>query len=83
MSTEHLLIFLAFGILAGFLAGHIWKGSGFGLLGDLIVGVIGSFIGVWVFSLLNISSAGIVGMLVASVIGALILLYVLRHVKRR
>jgi uncharacterized membrane protein YeaQ/YmgE (transglycosylase-associated protein family) len=81
MSTEHLLIFLGFGILAGFLAGHIWKGSGFGLVGDLIVGVIGSFIGVWVFGLLNISSSGIIGMLIAAIIGALILLYLIRLVK--
>jgi uncharacterized membrane protein YeaQ/YmgE (transglycosylase-associated protein family) len=81
MSTEHLLIFLAFGILAGFLAGHIWKGSGFGLLGDLIVGVIGSFVGVWVFGLLHISSSGILALLIAAIVGALILLYLLRLVK--
>ena len=83
MSTEHLLIFLAIGVLAGFLAGRIMKGKGFGLLGDLIVGVIGAFIGVWLFGLLNISSAGILGLLIAAVIGALILLYVIRLFKRR
>ena len=81
MSTEHLLVFLAVGILAGFLAGHIWRGRGFGLLGDLIVGVIGSFIGVWVFGLLHISSAGIIGLLIAAIVGALILLYLIRLVK--
>lgn len=83
MSTEHLLIFLGVGLLAGFLAGHIWKGSGFGLAGDLIVGVVGSFIGVALFGLLNISSSGIIGLLVASIVGALLLLYVIRLVKRR
>jgi uncharacterized membrane protein YeaQ/YmgE (transglycosylase-associated protein family) len=83
MSTEHLLIFLGIGILAGFVAGHIWKGSGFGLVGDLIVGVVGSFIGVWVFGLLHISSAGIVGLLIAAIVGALILLYIIRLIKRR
>jgi len=81
MSTEHLLIFLAVGALAGFLAGHIWKGKGFGLLGDLIVGVVGAFIGVWLFGQLNISSVGIVGLLIAAIVGALILLYVIRLVK--
>jgi uncharacterized membrane protein YeaQ/YmgE (transglycosylase-associated protein family) len=83
MSTEHLLIFLGIGVLAGFLAGHIWKGSGFGLLGDLIVGVVGSFIGVWLFGQLHISSSGILGLLIAAIVGALILLYLIRMVKRR
>jgi len=82
MSTEHLLLFLVIGILAGFLAGKIMKGSGFGLIGDLIIGVIGSFIGVWVFGLLGISSGGIIGLLVAAIVGALILLFVIRLAKR-
>ena len=81
MSTEHIVIFLAIGALAGFIAGHIWKGRGFGLLGDLIVGVIGSFIGVWLFGQFRISSAGFFGLLVAAVIGALVLLYLIRLVK--
>jgi uncharacterized membrane protein YeaQ/YmgE (transglycosylase-associated protein family) len=83
MGTEHLLIFLGIGILAGFVAGQIWKGSGFGLVGDLIVGVVGSFIGVWVFGLLHISSSGILGSLIAAIIGALILLYIIRLIRRR
>jgi uncharacterized membrane protein YeaQ/YmgE (transglycosylase-associated protein family) len=83
MSTEHLLIFLAIGVLAGFLAGHIWKGRGFGLVGDLIVGVLGAFIGVWLFGQLNISSAGLLGLLIAAIVGALILLYLIRLVKHR
>ncbi len=83
MSTEHLLLFLVIGILAGFLAGKIMKGSGFGLIGDLIVGVIGAFIGVWVFGLLGISSGGIIGLLLAAIVGALILLYVIRLARSR
>lgn len=82
MSTENLLLFLVIGIVAGFLAGKIMKGAGFGLLGDLIVGVIGSFIGVWVFGLLGISSGGILGLLIAAVVGALILLYIVRLAKK-
>jgi uncharacterized membrane protein YeaQ/YmgE (transglycosylase-associated protein family) len=81
MSTEHLLLFLVIGIVAGFLAGKIMKGSGFGLIGDLIIGVIGSFIGVWVFGLLGISSGGILGLLVAAIVGALLLLFVVRLAK--
>lgn len=82
MSTENLLLFLVIGIVAGYLAGKIMKGKGFGLLGDLIVGVIGSFIGVWVFGLLGISTGGILGLLIASIAGALLLLYVARLVKK-
>ena len=82
MSTEHLLLFLVIGVVAGFLAGKIMKGAGYGLVGDLIVGVIGSFIGVWVFGLLGIEAGGIVGLLVASVVGALLLLFVIRLVKK-
>ena len=67
-STENLLLFLVIGIVAGFIAGKIMKGAGFGLVGDLIVGVIGSFIGVWVFGLLNISSGGILGLLIAAIV---------------
>ena len=82
MSTENLILFLVIGIVAGFLAGKIMKGAGFGLLGDLIVGVIGSFVGVWVFGLLGISSGGILGLLIAAVVGALILLYIIRLAKK-
>jgi len=83
MGTENLLIFLFLGIVAGFLAGHIWKGSGFGLVGDLIVGVVGSFIGYWIFGQLHLSTGGgIIGFLIAAIIGALILLWLIRLVKR-
>ena len=82
MSTENLLLFLVIGIVAGFLAGKIMKGAGFGLVGDLIVGVIGSFIGVWVFGLLGIATGGIIGLLIAAVVGALLLLYIIRLAKK-
>jgi len=82
MSTEHLLLFLVIGIVAGFLAGKIMKGAGYGLVGDLIVGVIGAFIGVWVFGLLGIAAEGIIGLLVAAVVGALLLLFVIRLIKK-
>jgi uncharacterized membrane protein YeaQ/YmgE (transglycosylase-associated protein family) len=81
MSTDHLLLFLVIGVVAGFLAGKIMKGSGFGLIGDLIVGVAGSFIGGWAFGLFGISSGGILGMLVTACVGALLLLYIIRLAK--
>jgi uncharacterized membrane protein YeaQ/YmgE (transglycosylase-associated protein family) len=83
MGTQNLILFLLVGLAAGWLAGRIMKGSGLGLVGDLVVGVIGSFIGVWLFGLLGISAGGTLGLLVASTVGALLLLYVLRLIKKR
>ncbi len=83
MGTQNLILFLVVGLVAGWLAGKIMKGSGLGLVGDLIVGVIGAFIGVWLFGQLGISAGGILGLLVASIVGALLLLYVLRLIKKR
>jgi len=82
MGTQNLILFLVVGIVAGWLAGRIMKGKGFGLVGDLVVGVIGAFIGVWLFGLLGIAGGGILGLLVAALVGALVLLYLIRMVKR-
>ena len=75
----NIILWIVVGIIAGWLAGKIMKGKGFGLIGDLIVGVIGAFLGGWLFGLLHISiGAGIIGSLITAVIGALVLLFVLR-----
>lgn len=73
---------IGIGILAGFLAGQIMKGSGFGLLGDLIVGIVGAWVGSWVFGMLGITTGGTVGWVVMSVVGACLLLYVIRLFKK-
>jgi len=70
------LIFIIIGILSGWIAGKLWKGKGFGLVGNLVVGVIGALVGGLVFGLLNITAGGIIGQIVMSVVGALVLLYV-------
>ncbi|MGA9208115.1 MAG: GlsB/YeaQ/YmgE family stress response membrane protein [Terriglobales bacterium] len=70
------------GILAGWLAGQITKGRGFGLLGDLVVGVIGSLLGSFLFGLLGLSSYTLLGRLVVSVVGAIVLLWLIRLIKR-
>ena len=75
----NIILWIVVGIIAGWLAGKIMKGKGFGLIGDLIVGVIGAFLGGWLFGLLHISiGAGIIGSLITALIGALVLLFVLR-----
>jgi uncharacterized membrane protein YeaQ/YmgE (transglycosylase-associated protein family) len=70
------------GILAGFLAGKIVKGSGFGVLIDLLVGIVGSVIGGWVFGLLGLAAYGLIGQLVMATIGAILLLLIIRAIKR-
>ncbi len=77
-----LLIFLAIGALAGWLAGLITKGRGFGLLGDIIVGIIGAVIGGFVFGLLGISWGGLIGSVGTATAGAILLLIILRVIKR-
>ena len=82
MDLQSLVLFLVIGLVAGWLASRIMRGGGFGLVGDLIVGVIGAFLGGWLFSLLGISLGGILGALVTALIGAIVLLYLLRLIKR-
>jgi len=82
MNLQSLVLFLVIGLVAGWLASRIMRGGGFGLVGDLVVGVIGAFLGGWLFNLLGISLGGILGALVTALIGAIVLLYLLRLIKR-
>ena len=82
MSLEGLILFLLIGLIAGWLAGRIMRGGGFGLAGDLIVGVIGALLGGWLFGLLGLSAGGFLGQLIVALVGAIILLYLLRLIKR-
>jgi uncharacterized membrane protein YeaQ/YmgE (transglycosylase-associated protein family) len=72
---------IVIGILAGFLAGKLMRGRGFGVLVDLLVGILGSFIGGWFFGMLGIGAAGLVGQLLVSLVGALLLLFLIRLIK--
>jgi uncharacterized membrane protein YeaQ/YmgE (transglycosylase-associated protein family) len=84
ISMSGLLWFLIIGAIAGWLAGQFMKGSGFGLLGDIIVGVIGALIGGWLFGTLGIwPGGGLIGSLIVAFVGAIILLYLVRLIKRR
>jgi uncharacterized membrane protein YeaQ/YmgE (transglycosylase-associated protein family) len=82
MSIINLIVFLAIGALAGWLAGIIMKGRGFGLIGDIIVGIVGAVLGGFVFGLLGITTGGIIGAIVMATIGAVILLYLISKIKR-
>lgn len=75
--------FLIIGLLAGFTAGKLMRGGGFGLIGNLVVGVIGAILGGFLFGLLGVSTGGgLVGSLVTAVVGAVILLLAVGIFKR-
>jgi uncharacterized membrane protein YeaQ/YmgE (transglycosylase-associated protein family) len=83
MSGESLLIILLIGAIAGWLAGQIVQGTGFGLIGDIVIGIVGAFIASWLFPQLGIHlGAGIVGAIIAATIGAIVLLIVVRLIRR-
>jgi uncharacterized membrane protein YeaQ/YmgE (transglycosylase-associated protein family) len=83
MPVETLLIWLVVGAIAGWLAGTIVKGGGFGLVGDIVVGIIGAFIGGWLLPQLGISlGGGLVGVIATATIGAIVLVVVLRLIRR-
>jgi uncharacterized membrane protein YeaQ/YmgE (transglycosylase-associated protein family) len=77
-----LLWFLLIGLAAGWLAGRIMRGGGFGLIGDLIVGVIGALLGGFLFGLLGISAGGLLGSLITATVGAIVLIALLRVIKK-
>jgi uncharacterized membrane protein YeaQ/YmgE (transglycosylase-associated protein family) len=79
LSNESLLIIILVGVVAGWLAGQVMQGTGFGLVGDLIVGLLGAFIGDWLLPQLNIHlGVGIVALIINAFIGAIVLLLILR-----
>jgi len=82
MDVQGLLIFLAIGAVAGWLAGILMKGGGFGLIGNIIIGVFGAVVGGFIFSFLGISAGGLIGSIVMATVGAAILLAIVGVIKR-
>jgi uncharacterized membrane protein YeaQ/YmgE (transglycosylase-associated protein family) len=81
LSNQSLLVIIVVGIVAGWLAGRVMEGGGFGLIGDLVVGLIGAFIGDWLLPQLGIHlGTGMVALILNAFIGAVVLLLILRLV---
>ena len=75
--------FILIGLAAGWLAGQLMKGGGFGVVGDIIVGVIGALLGGFLFRTLGVSAGGgLLGSLIVAIIGAVVLLFLLRLIKK-
>lgn len=74
--------FLIIGLCAGWLAGHLTRRRGFGLAGNLIIGVIGAVLGGFVFDLLGFASRSLIASLITATVGSLLLLYALALLRR-
>ena len=83
MDSHGIIAWLIIGAIAGWLAGVLVKGGGFGLIGDIVVGIIGAFIGGWLAGVLHIHiGSGWISSIITAAIGAALLLFVLRAVRR-
>jgi uncharacterized membrane protein YeaQ/YmgE (transglycosylase-associated protein family) len=82
MDLTSLIIFLAIGALAGWLAGNIMKGRGFGVIGNIVVGIVGAVLGGFLFGLLGMAAGGLIGSIITATVGAIILLFVVGLVKK-
>jgi uncharacterized membrane protein YeaQ/YmgE (transglycosylase-associated protein family) len=82
LSGENLIVILFVGLVAGWLAGKVVRGAGYGIIGDIVIGVIGAFIASWLFPRLGIHiGVGLISEIIYSAIGAIILLLVVRLVR--
>ena len=81
LSNERMIVILVVGALAGWLIGKLVRGNGFGLVGDVAVGVVGALVGEWLLPRLNLHLwGGLTGMIIEAAIGAILLLIALRSV---
>jgi uncharacterized membrane protein YeaQ/YmgE (transglycosylase-associated protein family) len=83
---EHLMDLLTWiivGLVAGVLASLVMGGTGYGLIGDIIIGIVGAFVGGWLFSRLGVNSpfGGLAGVIFVAFIGAVVLLFILRLIR--
>jgi len=75
--------FILIGLVAGWLAGMLVKGGGFGVIGDIVVGILGALLGGFLFSSLGVSAGGgLLGSVIVATVGAVVLIVILRLIKR-
>ena len=79
-----LLTWIIVGLVAGVLASLVMGGSGYGLIGDIIIGICGAFVGGWIFALLGAGTpfGGLAGVIFVAFIGAVVLLFIIRLIRR-
>ena len=77
-----LLYWIIVGLIAGFLAGKVMKGGGYGVLMDIVLDMLGAIVGGWLFGMLGISAGGLIGGILVAFIGAVILIWLTRMLKK-
>lgn len=83
MALEAILIWILIGAVAGWLAGVVMKSPGpFGLIGDIVLGILGAFVGGWLLGMLGVAFGGIIGTIITAFIGACVLIFLARLIKR-
>ncbi len=75
------LYYILVGALAGWLAGIVWKGTGFGLIGNILIGIVGAMIGGWAAGELGLFGGGLIFSILVAAGGALILLFILKLIR--
>jgi uncharacterized membrane protein YeaQ/YmgE (transglycosylase-associated protein family) len=83
MDSHSIIAWIVIGAIAGWLAGTFVRGGGFGLFGDIVVGIVGAFIGGWLAGVLHIHvGTGWISAIITAAVGAILLLIILRAVRR-
>jgi uncharacterized membrane protein YeaQ/YmgE (transglycosylase-associated protein family) len=83
MEAQGILVWLLIGAVAGWLAGTLVKGGGFGLIGDIVVGIVGAFVGGWLAAQLHIEiGSGLISSILTATAGAVVLILLIRLIKR-
>ncbi len=78
-----LLSWIVVGLIAGWLAGQVMKGGGYGILADIVLGILGAIVGGWIFGALGLwPGAGIIGSIVVAFVGAIVLVWITRLLRR-
>jgi len=76
------IYWIVVGLIAGWLAGKVMKGGGYGVLIDIILGMLGAIVGGWVFGLLQLHAGGLIGSIIVAFVGAVILVWITRLLKK-
>jgi uncharacterized membrane protein YeaQ/YmgE (transglycosylase-associated protein family) len=78
LTLSNVIWWIVVGLIAGALAGLVMRGGGYGIVGDIIIGIIGAIIGGWIFSQFGVGTGGLIGSIIVAFIGACILIAILR-----